>query len=589
MSIVDDIRASKESLLYDVVNEKSQMLELPIKEREKIIGFGNFHNFYMYYITFSNDKKEWVFNARKKYIKDLDDNVIKLSFDYSNEREIIKLIDDIYSSYQELKDSYDKENKKESENDQVNNEESVANTYIEKLNIVLEKVRVKIEKDGDCTIPYKNISNRILNRFLEREIHTFKELSNYTGRNIYNWRSCGRSSIKGIIELMEDYLEGKIENYIQENTCVEETYEFADTISIRMENIVLNRSYQTNSTDELEEFVFYGQEIIRIIDEFIKLSNINYRNIEILKEYTYSDTETTLQAVGEKYGITRERVRQIVCKTKRQLTNVYKRKSMRIYQLKVQSIFDKISDDQMIDFISYGLLTNNSERKTKAILSIILRSEPLSESIVNMAIENMKGIEENVDKVDLLSMSCFPNGWFSNINLDGINCVETGQQYEYLKVAKNKLLKLKQIEKIIENPNVCYYKNIHGNHYPHFLVKLKMGQVILIVVYPVFSFAKFYNKDMFESLNLWCKQNNVGYIIMNESFKTIFEVKNTIINENLMNELNSILNRKKYIRWIDIVELRKKYKLTQEIITAYVMQNNLYFTLKPFVIKRVNN
>ena len=73
---------------------------------------------------------------------------------------------------------------------------------------------------------------------------------------------------------------------------------------------------------------------------------------------------------------------------------------------------------------------------------------------------------------------------------------------------------------------------------------------------------------------------------MNDRFKTIFDIKNIVLDVDLVEEMNDILNRKKFINWADIKKIRQKYKLTEEMLVGYVLKNNLFLNLKPFIIGR---
>ena len=372
MDILSDLKKSNIYVLFEIIKEKSQRLNLPIQERKKLIGFGKFHDFYMFYITFSNDEKAWMFSARKKYMKSREDNLHKIILNFENEKEIINIIDDIYNSYLELKDTYEENdmNNTIGKSKKTEEKDEVFTTYVNKLDHILEKVREKIIKDGDHAIPYKFLSNRVKNRFLERKIYTFKELSNYSGCDIYNWAWCGRNTIRAIIHLMEKYVSDSIEVGEIVNNSSESTYMFDDSLIARIENIVLSHYYENDNlkNDIIDDLYYLGKNLISIIDEVISLTDIDYDVLEILKEYVYNEN-TTLQSIGEKNQLSRERIRQIINKLKVKIMRCYKSKSMNIYQLKVKNIFDKIGDNQIIDFVSYGLLLDNSERKIKFIRS----------------------------------------------------------------------------------------------------------------------------------------------------------------------------------------------------------------------------
>jgi hypothetical protein len=65
----------------------------------------------------------------------------------------------------------------------------------------------------------------------------------------------------------------------------------------------------------------------------------------------------------------------------------------------------------------------------------------------------------------------------------------------------------------------------------------------------------------------------------------VFEIRKINIDENLKVDLLNILEVKKKIIWSDFAVLKKKYKITPEIIVAFVLQNKLNFVGDPFVIR----
>ncbi|MDE5592436.1 MAG: hypothetical protein K2I75_00725 [Clostridiales bacterium] len=109
---------------------------------------------------------------------------------------------------------------------------------------------------------------------------------------------------------------------------------------------------------------------------------------------------------------------------------------------------------------------------------------------------------------------------------------------------------------------------------------------MLVVVVAVINMAFGYNIKRFNDLHTYCKENGFGYLVMNDRFKTIFDVKQTEINNDLVNELNYVLEKTDSIAWKDIILLKDKYAITNDIIAAYVLQNKLDFQLKPFRIKK---
>ena len=73
---------------------------------------------------------------------------------------------------------------------------------------------------------------------------------------------------------------------------------------------------------------------------------------------------------------------------------------------------------------------------------------------------------------------------------------------------------------------------------------------------------------------------------MNDRGKSIYDIKAINVDEALKARLDEILDKRTMIIWSDILKLKEEFKITNDTVVAYVLQNNLSFNLKPFTIRK---
>lgn len=75
-------------------------------------------------------------------------------------------------------------------------------------------------------------------------------------------------------------------------------------------------------------------------------------------------------------------------------------------------------------------------------------------------------------------------------------------------------------------------------------------------------------------------------MIIDDRENSIYDVKNKIVDPELVEQFNAILEKRTMIGWQDIKEIKETRSVSNMDIAAYVLQNKLYFIKKPFCIKR---
>ena len=81
-----------------------------------------------------------------------------------------------------------------------------------------------------------------------------------------------------------------------------------------------------NLVDVEQKFLDYGEDKIRkFLEGSVKREKMTKREVEIFDQRIFSDDPITLQDIGDKYGISRERVRQIEKNIIKKMRDFFKR------------------------------------------------------------------------------------------------------------------------------------------------------------------------------------------------------------------------------------------------------------------------
>lgn len=349
-------------------------------------------------------------------------------------------------------------------------------------------------------------------------------------------------------------------------------------------------------TDYSKRFIELASEIINALIEKEYIGNV--RNISMYREYMFSD-KTTLADVALPYGYSREFIRQTVKKTDKRMLAYFK-KAMLYDDVEInQHVMEMISIMQATDYNVIQLLCcgmqENCERKKQAIANMLF-GQVLGSSIY----ENSKVLSEKIREErelrfndELIHQSfeyyrskiCYP----SIITVDShteISSYVAEFHYSFEKSFYEKLKKFESIIDIVVNPDVVYYSTKAGDHRPHFLLRLPDGTSVLVLVMQTVNMAFIYNIERCNALHSFCKKHGYGYLITDDHGNSILDIKNRTVDQELTDILNSILNNNGLIVWNDIKAIKQTQSVSNHDISAYVLQNKLHFTLKPFCIKR---
>lgn len=187
MTLLDKIRNDE---AYINIKRRVDELKIPINVNQKIIGFGKYENFYLFYI-YENKSGKIIFVARKKYSKKSE--VVELMLDKYNLDSINGAIDLIYNEYVKsknlVKDYSNQSIEKESKNNIIcevknPNAQLKADEEYRKISIFLKEELSRVRTyfaQLEVLAPYYIFDNKVLEELVTNIPTSKKLLMNISG------------------------------------------------------------------------------------------------------------------------------------------------------------------------------------------------------------------------------------------------------------------------------------------------------------------------------------------------------------------------------------------------------------------------
>lgn len=654
----------KNKLAQDII-QKAKDLNISYTTENKIIGFGKYDNFYMFYITIIHD--ELNIKIRKEY--HVNSEKISLNLIRENESYIMSLISNIYNHYKFGKGSII-----ENPDSTQKKVKSWAYELEEAINSAVDK------RKNDAHIPYNKISNRLSELLRKHNIETFYDLFSRPAKKIRAWRNCGPKSIKEMILMINDYAnELDIDSDISEeekNICkfeksktafkdeknylkaealernkplyitnlqaaIEDAREGSnldnkinlDRLSTRSQNILkrnkivtikdlvkynavelallnncgvstLNefktllanslvenqsrdpKSFLLNTRlaqyftydEEVDQMIYDAKQIAQYFDFFIETSVTN-SHLELYKEHVFSE-KITLETLGKKSNITRERVRQIVKSENEKLLVKFHLISNISIKNKIDELISRYENEKFLSFIFYGFCMDHSRKYIIVLLNVIYGSETIGNTILEK-IDEFASFKGRNKSMTLEEISKFPGNTTCKIDFESLYSTKKDFSYKIFDDARELIDKLSDVDEIINNPDISF-----EGLTPTFAIKLHNSKIIFAYICNKVKFAVYYNKERFEALDSFCKNNGCGYVIMDDKLNTKFQLENVILAEEIQTTLDNHFTKNKTLNWGEVKSFREKLNCNSDFIITYILQNNLFFSFQPYIIMK---
>ena len=358
--------------------------------------------------------------------------------------------------------------------------------------------------------------------------------------------------------------------------------------------------------EKIAEIKVLGQNFIETYDELLDylrpyVKKVSDSRFAMLKEYVESDG-ATLASIASKYDLSRERIRQIINRIKTALPYQFMRSKCFSSSefLKLTQQFTNVLEGVNYNVIllsRYGL-GHISKRKRGMMLEVLFGksfAERISDEILKIEIEekNKKTvIKESNDLFDewenYRSKICYPSAVIADYTTT-VSSVKVREENSTEVSVYNKLKKYDRFFEMVRNPDIIFYSSSLTDHRPHFLLHLPDHTSVLVLVLQTLNMAYAYNIERCNALHRFCKENGYGYLIVDSRMRSIYDIKERILDPELTAKLDEILNEKNKILWQDVKAIKETQTVLNEDIASYVLQNRLFFTMNPFCIRRRYN
>ncbi len=360
------------------------------------------------------------------------------------------------------------------------------------------------------------------------------------------------------------------------------------------------KEFDENTSIKLQT---YGKRIVELYEEIFHITEERFYNRDPRNFFIYRDrVETdsvTLAEIATNYNLSRERIRQICDHIDNNLSKHFKKalsknnEELEEHVQQVARIFAEI-DYEFVYLSAYGM-THISMRKKEAIFNLFF-GKNLSQKIIDSSRSLLQFLKEKnkvlqIEKKILEDWKVFETKFYfpSNLLADQKHPIATLQKdynFHFENKFYEKIRKFERIVDIIKNPDIVFYSTNQTDHRPHFLLRLSNGKSVLILLLPTINMGFAYNLERFNALHNFCTENGYGYLITDDRGNSIYDIKNKIIDEELVKTLDNILNTKNFISWRDIKDIKLTRSVANIDIVAYVLQNKLRFSMSPFSIRR---
>lgn len=445
-----------------------------------------------------------------------------------------------------------------------------------------------------------NLSNRLYNICQNNNINT---LSNFILTKITDFQrfnNCGKTSLMEIIKLKQNIFNHKIN--FQPNT---KKIESEVKLSPKFNNIAKEKIKTTFTEEEYEKYLDFGIQIALLT---INILGVQNRNTEIFKQRMgISDDNTlTLEEVGLKYNLTRERTRQIILKSIKELKK---------YKNDYIIIFNNIADSEnLLNYFLVGIMNTFNVHFLKVILDIIdLDIYDIITIKINLNIKEEKALKledyyHDLEKriYGLINFPCKTvnaSNFFNELVVErhpfNVNNIGTRKLYklnvkaEYESLMEKKLIyRFSQFSFVkslkTQSLSIDYdYDNKHMKYYPDIQILTRDNKLIIVEAKPIYNMMDKHVIEKYKALKNYCQKNGYGYVMMDERYNTIESILSLNIDKNIEENFINFVKNKGQIDYNGYKHFKSLYPISMKETVKIVLANNniLECTIRPFAIK----
>ena len=361
--------------------------------------------------------------------------------------------------------------------------------------------------------------------------------------------------------------------------------------------------------------------------EFNKYINVcisQPRSCEILKKRLgmINIDKNTLEAIGEQYSISRERVRQIVEKCHKKLfASNYKNRG--VFLGFVRDFVEDIDEKVLLHSLFFDLFELYGVNYFKAITTCLFDRDyskkimdKYNQYLIIMKQKQIEYIKEQkqqqrrLDEAKSLQRKIlFPKNirrFKASIKnkpfVRNINDEYEGTGYVYLKKANKEvpyesnlqykvLLYLDNNDYVSEINTQCIEIKYEINGeirmcYPNIVIKTIDEEVCIIEVKSLYSMALYNNILRFRIIHKYCQKYGLGYTIIDDRLKTIFDLKECKYNKKLANNILDFYNNYGKLDYVQYNELCRESNINIGMteLASLVLNSHFKWWLKPFSI-----
>ncbi len=333
--------------------------------------------------------------------------------------------------------------------------------------------------------------------------------------------------------------------------------------------------------------------LLQLLSDEIRVA----RTRDVWRRYVLTDAET-LERIGTDYNLTRERIRQLVRKGNRAISAFFVRHcthgTNEAFDTCVLSMTHALKNAScVLPVFLQNAFSDWGERKKKSALQLLFGEENGAElfdaceryrKMATAPAQKQDGAMEKVTR--LQAMIQYPTEVCADTQ-EQISAFVMEREYTHVARFRRQLEKMKEYLHFVQKPNIVYYSTSKTDHRPDFLLELENGRRVLVLVLPTLNMAFSYNTKRFQALWDFCEKKGYGYLVVDDRGQTPCDLKRLPVDPILKSTLDTILLSKREILWDDILGVKEVHEVTNTLIAAYVLQNELHFVMDPyFCIRR---